>query len=111
MATKNGLLGKAVSVANTYVTVYTAPVNAGLDFSTVNVLFCSRDAGDTTARLARTTTGNVPALTDFVLYDVVIGAGQSLEQTCIIMSPGESIVIYANNANLSTQVSGFEKPL
>jgi hypothetical protein len=110
MATKNGLLGKAVSATSKYVSVYTAPTNAGLDFSTVNVLMCSTSDSDSTVRLARTV-GDTPAATDFILYGVTIGSGQTLEQTCIILSPGESILVYADNDKISTQVSGFEKPL
>lgn len=102
----NGLLGKAVGIANTNVTVYTAP--AGIVFSTATVVICNRSTTAVTVKMAVSTT-DTPADTDYVMFNVTIDPGQTLEQSCTVMSAGEKVVVNSSSADVSIRVYGMEK--
>jgi len=102
----NGLLGNAVAVANGFVTVHTA--NANTIFTSTTVSLCNISTGDITVRLAFAA-GDTPVAKEYILYNVVIKTGQTLEQSCSLMSPGEKVVVHSSSADLAIRVSGLEK--
>ena len=103
----NGLLGKAVSVANGNTKVYTVP--SDVQFATVSVCLVNRGAANSTARIAICST-DTPTNSEYVEFGVVLEAnGGALERTCLILSPGERVIVYADSANLSIRVQGLEQ--
>lgn len=102
----NGLLGKAVGTVNTNVTVYTVPSN--VVFSTATVVICNRSSSAVTVKMAVSTT-DTPNNTDYVMYNVSIDPGQTLEQSCTVLSAGEKVVVNSSSADISIRVYGMEK--
>lgn len=102
----NGLLGKAISTANTNVTVYTAPSSA--QYATVNVT--AVNIGNTNAKLRLAVTlAASPGNADYIEYDAQIPAnGGVLERTCLVLSPNEKIIIHSDQATVAVRVNGLE---
>lgn len=105
----NGLLGKSMSTANGYVTLYTVPPTAQYSSLVVNVV--NTDPANTaTIRLALTTSPQLPGLLDHIEYGAQIPAnGGIYDRTGLILSPGESVAVWSDNSNLAVRVSGLEK--
>jgi hypothetical protein len=105
----NGVLGKSLSQAAANVIAYTAPV--GLDFATVSINLCNLGAGDSAVRVAIGTSPN-PSPQDFVEYGATIpGNGGILERTCMVVSAGENVIVFADSSEIAIRVSGLEKLL
>lgn len=102
----NGVLGKSMSNAGNYVNPYTVP--SGISFATININVCNTDANDTKVRIAISTSA-APSTADFIEKDVVVPASGVLERTCILVSPGEKVFVYAENSSCSIRVHGLEQ--
>ncbi len=103
----NGVLGKAMSVANNPVTVYTIPNEA--EFATITIHCLNMGTGNATVKVALTTSPSAgPA--DYIEHLAVIPAnGGILERNCILAGPGEKVIIEADNANVAIRISGLVK--
>jgi hypothetical protein len=106
----NGLLGKAMSVANSWVPVYEVPV-AGVVFSTVSYNVVNMDTVDIFLKMA-ITTSNSPSPADFVDFNAVIPSnGGIVERNCLVLSPGEKMFFQVSSGNAAIRVYGLEKPV
>lgn len=103
----NGVLGKTLSVAGTEVIAYTAP--ATLDFATISINLVNQAVADAVVKVAVTTSASAsPA--DYIDFNSVLpGNGGGLERTCIVVSPGENVIIESDNSNVAIRVYGLEK--
>ena len=102
----NGLLGKIITVANSNVTVYTAP--SAVQYATVNINATNIGAEVAKLRIAITLT-TTPTNTDYIEYDTEIAAnGGVLERTCLILSPNEKIIVRSDKATVAIRVNGLE---
>jgi len=101
-----GLLGKSAisSVANT--TVYITPT--GINHAVVNILACNTSASNVSLRIAISDDSTVDA-NEYIDYDVVLLPGTSRERTAIVLSPGERIIMRADDVGIVARVHGFEK--
>ena len=101
----SGRLGVAQLAANTDTKIYTVPpdtiascnvavVNRGADVARVNVAFCTTD---------------VPALSEYVEYQVQIPANGILERTAIVAGAGERVIVRSSTADCSVRVHGYEE--
>jgi len=101
-----GRLGAAnlVGAANTI--LYTAPATT---LATVNVNICNRTASTVLVRVA-VLSGAIGTLTtaDYIEYDVILSANGVLERTGIVVSNGNSIMVYSDTSNVSATCWGFE---
>lgn len=103
----NGSLGKAMSQANSNVTVYTVPGN--VQFAVVNINLCNTGGAEATAKIALTTSAN-PSAADYIDKGSKIPAnGGILERTCMTLSPGEKVIVEVDNALTAIRVHGLEK--
>ena len=103
----NGLLGKAVSQANTDVTVYEVPVTA--EFATVTIMVTNTGGGVATINTYVTSAAN-PTNSDVIGFqDELTAFGGSVEYTCMVLSAGEKVVVNANNDKCVIRVHGLEK--
>lgn len=102
----SGKLGSAAPAADTLTTVYTVP--AGL-VTTLNVLALNRGDGRAKVRVA-IAPGDVPADTDWVEYDALLGGvGSVLERFGLVAGGGERLVVWSNSASVTFRVNGFEE--
>ncbi len=107
----NGLLGKAVSVANDWVVLYTAPDATAVEFATVNIHILNKDGAVANVDLAIATAAS-PGEVDFIGYkDELIAEGGAVEYNCFILSPGEKVMMRSNNATTIGRVHGLEKAI
>lgn len=105
----NGVLGKSMSSAGSNVVVYTAP--AGIDFATVSINLCNLGVADAGVRIAISTNVS-PSPQDYIEYgSIVPGNGGILERTCMVVSPNENVIVFADSADVAVRVFGLEKPL
>lgn len=105
----NGLLGKAISSTNNWVTLYTAPSSAVIDFTTVNIHIVNKDVDIASVDLAITTNGS-PSDVDFIGFkDELNAEGGAVEYNCFIVSPGEKIMMRSNNNLTIGRAHGLEK--
>ncbi len=103
----NGLLGKAMSSISTDVLVYTVP--AAANFATVSVNMTNTGIEDAKVRLALTT-ASTPGMADYVEYEAIIPAsGGSLERSCMVLSPGEKIMVWSDKSTVAIRAYGLEE--
>jgi hypothetical protein len=102
----NGTLNTAVATANANTVVYT--VTSTALSASVSVIVCNRDTVSVKVRIA-VSKADTPTAAEWVIWDASIDPGQSLEQACLILSPSDRIVCYANSASVSYRAMGFEK--
>ncbi len=94
----DGFLGKALSIANTPVIVYTTPTNVGytnVSFNCVNV-----SSIPTVMSIAITPAG-AATYGDYIEYEITIPANGVLERTCLLTNSGENIILIADSANVA----------
>lgn len=103
-----GKLGSASLTPNTYTTIYTAPAE-GITSVAANVNVVNRDATLTAKVRLAFGTSATPAAADFVEYDAQVPPGGILERSALVMSPGELVVAYADTANITVRVHGYEE--
>lgn len=102
----SGKLGSAAPAADTDTVVYTVPANT---VASVNVAVVNRGAAVAAVRLAVALTGT-PATDEYLEYDVQVPAdGGVLERSAIVCGAGEKVVFYADSADCSVRVHGFEE--
>jgi hypothetical protein len=104
----NGLLGKAMSVANNFVKVYEVP-STGVAFATASYNALNMDIADVFLKVA-ISTSETPSPADFIDFNAKIPLnGGIIERTCVAMSPGEKMFFQADSSNVSIRVHGLEK--
>jgi hypothetical protein len=107
----NGKLGKALSQANQWVTLYTVPAT-GVVFATVNISVVNKDGSIANSDIVITNASNPANILpeDYIGYqDELLAGGGSVEYLCQLMSPGESVMVRVSNAVSAIRVSGLEK--
>ena len=107
-----GLLGSTsieTTSSDAYTKVYEAPVATVVEFVTVNIHAVNRATTAAKVRIAICTTAS-PANKDFLEYDVQLEAnGGAIERSCVLMGPGEKVMVSSNTAGVSVQVRGLEQ--
>ena len=103
----NGLLGKAMSIAGSNVIVYTVP--GTVEFATVTVMVVN--TGSSIAKVNSYVTADAsPANIDLIgIQDELTPNGGTLEYTCLVLAPGEKVIINADTADCVIRVHGLEK--
>jgi hypothetical protein len=99
-----GTLGQAALTAATNTTVYTVPAatTATFSFSVTNP-----NATVAVIRVAISASGT-PSQSEYIEYDVALGAGDVLERTGLVASSNKNIVAYSTQDNVSVNVYGYE---
>ena len=105
----SGRLGAADLAATTNTAIYTVPAST---VATVNVNVCNRNAANVEVRVALLD-GAIGTLVneDYIEYDTPIQLNEVLERTGIVMSVGQTIVVYSDTANVTAQVWGWEESI
>jgi hypothetical protein len=104
----NGLLGKAVSVANQFVQAYQVPA-AGVEFATVSIHVLNKDTAIGRVDIAVGPT-DTPEDVDFISFkDELVAEGGVVEHNCFLLSPGERVLVRSDNAQTIIRVHGLEK--
>lgn len=107
MTANYGALGKAMSIVGA-VTPYTVPTS-GVLFATVSVNLVNKGTTDAKVSLSMSTKAT-PDPQDYIEYQAVIPAdGGSLERTCIVMSPGENVIVEADSPLVAIRAYGMEQ--
>lgn len=102
-----GRLGVADLTAAVNNTLYTAPT--GVLYTEVDVIVLNTNVADRNVKVYVTTNTASPLTTERVEDGVVVPAsGGKLELNGLILSPGESIVIYPSGSSLTARVQGRE---
>lgn len=104
MAYATGKLGSANLAAATNASVYICPA---LTAATLNIRLCNRNA--TPAKVRVSIGAAAPAAADYIEYDISIPGNGILEDSALVVSPGEVVVAYSDLANVSVRVHGFER--
>lgn len=106
----NGTLGKAMSTANQYVTVYTVPASA--EYAAININAVNTGTTAAKLRVAITTQATTPAPEDHIEYGAALPAnGGVYVCSCITVSAGDKIMIHSDSALVALRVSGLEQPI
>lgn len=101
----SGLLGVADLTASTNTTLYTVPTAKTAAFS---INFCNRGLTTVTVRLAICASGT-PTTAEYLIYDVAVAGNSALERTGLLAQADKLVVVYANAANISATVYGYEE--
>ena len=102
-----GNLGKAMAVANQWVSVYKAP-NA-IAFSSVSLInLCNNDSADVTIQISISTSSS-PGTLDTIIptFTLVVGEYQGINMLHMLSS-GEAIYVLSNSSLVSVRVEGIE---
>lgn len=104
----NGALGKTMTVAARQVIPYTVPSAA--EFATISINLVNTNATTDAKVKVAITTSATPSKSDYVDYGTVLAAdGGVLERTCIVVSPGENVIIESDSGDVAVRVYGLEK--
>lgn len=107
MATTYKVLGQSNPSATTATTLYTVPSATQAVVSTIVV--CNQTAASATFRIAIRVAGATLAASQYVAYDVTVGASDSTALTLgITLGAADVITIYASTATLSFTAFGSE---
>lgn len=101
----SGKLGSASLAADVDTLLYTVP--AGVTAS-ANVRFANRSSSVVKVRLA-VGTGDAPADTDYLSYDLPIPGNGIAEDTGLALSAGEKVWVRSNSASTSVRIHGFKE--
>ena len=106
----SGKLGIAALALTTWTSVYTVPSGK---VATVNIRMVNSDmVNPVSVRLALSTAIGAAANSEYIVpKDFVIPAGGVMEESALVMSPGEIVNAYASNAQVAVRVHGFESPI
>jgi hypothetical protein len=107
MATSYKILGQAVSVAGSEVTLYTVP--AGTDAVISSLTVANRDVNNTTFRIAVRQNGETLANKQYVAYDIPLDRNSTQALTLgITLNGGDVVTVRAASANVSFNAFGTE---
>ena len=107
MATTYKVLGQSAPSATTATTLYTVPSATQTVVSTIVV--ANRDASAATFRIAVRVAGATLANSQYVAYDVTVGASDSTALTLgITLGATDVLTVYASTANLTFSAFGSE---
>ncbi len=102
--TTDFLLGKAVTIANTYVSVATVPTTDNYASITIN----ATNTGSVDATLSiYVSSSATPGSFDIIESNADIIATGVLERTCILVSPGETIFVMGNTDTVVVRCYGI----
>ncbi len=106
----SGKLGTSSLALTTWTNVYTVPAGK---VATVNIRMVNSDmVNPVSIRLAISPTAGAAANADYILpKDFVIPAGGVVEESAMVLSPGEIVNAYAGNTQVAIRVHGFESPI
>ena len=101
----SGTLGQAAPSASTNTTVYTVPVGK---IAVFNVSFVNRGTSTVFVRLAVAAVA-APVNSEYLEYDAPIPPSGVLERAGIVATAGKLLVAYANTADTSVNIYGYEE--
>lgn len=103
-----GLLGKQLTNAGSYTTVYTVPAS-GVQFATVFINAVNTGTADAKINVG-VTTASTPGAGEFLDYQIPLTAsGAPYEYPCLVMGPGEKVMVYSNQSTVAVRVHGIEQ--
>jgi glucose-6-phosphate dehydrogenase assembly protein OpcA len=107
MATSYKVLGQSNPSATTATTLYTVPASTQAVISTLVV--CNQASTAATFRLAVRVGGAALAASQYLAYDVTVGAADSTALTLgITLAATDIVTVYASSATLSFTAFGSE---
>ena len=107
MATTYKVLGQSAPSATTATTLYTVPSATQTVVSTI--VIANRDASSATFRIAVRVAGATLANSQYVAYDVTVGASDSTALTLgLTLGAADVLTVYASTANLTFSAFGSE---
>jgi hypothetical protein len=107
MPTTYKVLGQSAPSATTATTLYTVPAATTAVVS--SIVIANRDASTATYRIAIRPDGATLANSQYIAYDVTVGASDSTVLTLgITMDATDIITVYASTANLTFSAFGSE---
>lgn len=103
----NGLLGKQMTVASSYVTPYTVPAS-GVQYATIFI--CAVNTGGSAANInVAVTSSATPVASEVISYPPLEANGGTFEYPCLIVNPGEKVMVYSDSSNVAVRVHGLEQ--
>jgi hypothetical protein len=107
MATTYKVLGQSAPSATTNTDVYTVGSGKSAVVSTITV--CNRAASSATYRIAIRVAGAAISNEDYITYDAVIPASDTISLTIgITLAATDVVTVYASTANFSFNIFGAE---
>jgi hypothetical protein len=107
MATTYKVLGQSAPSATTNTDVYTVGSGKSAVVSTITV--CNRAASSATYRIAIRVAGAAISNEDYITYDAVIPANDTISLTIgITLAATDVVTVYASTANFSFNIFGAE---
>lgn len=106
MATSYKVLGQSIPAATTNTTLYTVPSATSAVCSTLSI--CNQSVS-TTVRVAIRPAGATLATSQYIVYDTVVSANDTLFFTLgVSLATTDVVTIYAGTANVSFSLFGTE---
>ncbi len=105
MAAASKLLAKLKPAAATPTTLYTVPA---VTETLVNLFVANQGAGVSLIRVALLFSGGALAVTDYIMYDISMAVGTSINLTGIALATGQMIVIQSDTGDVSFVATGIE---
>jgi hypothetical protein len=99
------LASENVTTVNSNVQIYQVPTGFNASF-TINA--CNRGTSNAKIRISLSDSGT-PALGEYVDFDVIVYPKESYQRTGVVLSSGQYVFFYTDQAGISVNVYGFEE--
>ena len=107
MATTYKVLGQSIPAATTQATLYTVPSATQAVVS--SIVICNQATSAATFRLAIRVAGATLATSQYIAYDVTVGASDSTVLTMgLTLGAADLLTVYASTATVSFSAYGSE---
>ena len=107
MATTYKVLGQSIPAATTQTTLYTVPSATQAVVS--SIVICNQATSAATFRLAIRVAGATLATSQYIAYDVTVGASDSTVLTMgLTLGAADLLTVYASTATVSFSAYGSE---
>ena len=107
MATTYKVLGQSIPAATTQATLYTVPSATQAVVS--SIVICNQATSAATFRLAIRVNGATLATSQYIAYDVTVGASDSTVLTMgLTLGAADLLTVYASTATVSFSAYGSE---
>lgn len=100
-----GALAQSLPSATTLTDAYTVPASKR---ATVEVVICNRGAA-ATVRLSHAIAGAGDTGAQYLLYDLPIGAGESIVTAQFTVKETDKIRVYSSTGNVAFNINGIEE--
>ena len=105
-----GRLAPPVLTANgSWITAYTVPTDGSVEVANVTINLTNLESTPANLKVAVSVSASTPSDAETVDLPELSTKGSTLIRACMLMSPGEKVMVYSDSSRVSVRVEGLEQ--